>query len=94
MALVSADKIIGIRMKLKVIEFIKDLGFGGAEKIVTDICMFLDKSKFEPVVVVMFDRPDTYNSALFLFTKKQTKLRTCLMNLAEKSFSFLGNLNR
>lgn len=64
MALVSADKIIGIRMKLKVIEFIKDLGFGGAEKIVTDICMFLDKSKFEPVVVVMFDRPDTYNSEL------------------------------
>ena len=53
-------------MKLKVIEFIKDLGFGGAEKIVTDICMFLDKSKFEPVVVVMFDRPDTYNSKLLV----------------------------
>ena len=49
-------------MKSKVIEFIKDLGNGGAEKIVTDTCLFLDKDKFEPIVVVLFDLPEKPNS--------------------------------
>lgn len=49
-------------MKSKVIEFIKDLGNGGAEKIVTDTCLFLDKNKFEPIVVVLFDLPEKPNS--------------------------------
>lgn len=49
-------------MKTKVMYVISSLSDGGAETIVKDYCLNIDKEKYEPQILVVYDRYDTPNA--------------------------------
>lgn len=46
-------------MKIKVFHIIPDLGVGGAEKLVLDLCKNIDKNKFDVKVISLFKRTNS-----------------------------------
>ena len=47
--------------KVKVIEFIQSMGDGGAETLVKDYALLMDRERFEVTVVVQHDVEDSAN---------------------------------